>query len=85
MKKAFLILSLLFVIVACKTPVYYIGMTEAEFKSHTKWRADLVVATADRAIYRIEYPQLNAPPMRKLYVFVNGKLVEITAELPGGK
>lgn len=84
MKKAFLILSLLFVLASCKMPVYYIGMTETEFKSISKGvvYADLVEATVDRSIYKIDYTSVNSPTIVKLYYFENGKLVEIHEKEP---
>jgi hypothetical protein len=78
MKKAFFILSFLFVITSCKIPVYTIGMTEAQFTSQHKLNLQLVEATARRSVYkRAVSADDNGNFTVMYYYFVDGKLVRM--------
>jgi hypothetical protein len=76
MKRSFIILSLLFIIVSCKVPVYSLGMTENEFTAHHKLATDLVEKSPQRTVYKRGSTGFVAQPTM-YYYFVNGKLVRI--------
>lgn len=76
--KSLLTLLLLIVIVSgCSMPQYTLGMTEAEFKAHTKW-AELSEASAERTVYKQRSgAESHGYTPYLYYYFVDGKLVRI--------
>ena len=70
------------VITGCKTQIYSIGVSEAEFKVHSK-SANLVVKTEHETIYRkLDRTSFFDSGNTYYYYFTDGKLVRIDDKGP---
>jgi hypothetical protein len=64
------------IITGCKTQIYSIGTSEAEFRAHNKG-ADLIEQTEHTTVYK-KYDRAIIPTTGdKYYYFADGKLVRI--------
>ena len=67
------------IITGCKTQIYSIGTSEAEFKAHTKGHLTLVEQTERTTVYRKYYVSLGGlnDDDGMYYYFTDGKLVRM--------